>query len=166
MSDFHPLAGGVQIGTGLNLGAGYDVDMDGNSQPASGPWTLGPYVASTGGGSPAVSLSPTSLDFGIQGTNRPTTPQPVTLTNTGAAPLSITGIGITGANSGDFAQWNNCPLSPSTLDPMGSCTIMALFSPTETGTLNANVAVTDNAPNSPQTVPMTGIAVGGRIGVR
>jgi hypothetical protein len=164
-SDFHPLPGGVQIGAGLNLGAGYDVDMDGNSQPASGPWTMGPYAVFSGG-SPGVSVTPASLDFGVQGTSSPITPQVITLTSSGVTSLTITGIGITGANSGDFVQWNNCPLSPNSLGPGAFCMITVMFAPTETGTLNANVSITDNAPDSPQLVPMTGTAVGGRVALR
>jgi hypothetical protein len=160
-SDFHPLSGGVQIGAGLNLGPGFDIDMDGNQQPASGPWTIGPYVAPSG---PAeVSLSPASLNFGPAGTSLPTTPQIVTLTNTGASPLSITSLSITGTDSGDFEQSNSCPMSPNTLAPGNYCTITVIFDPMETGTLNAAVTITDNAPNSPQMVPLTGVGVGGRV---
>jgi hypothetical protein len=164
-SDFHPVTGGVQIDAGLNLGPGYDVDMDGNSQPASGPWTIGPYAVSSTGGA-AVSLSPASLDFGPQGTDRPTTPQAITLTSSGATALSITSISITGANSQDFDQWNDCPMNPNTLDPGNYCTITVMFAPTEIGTLNADVTITDDAPNSPQMVPLTGIGVGGKVGLR
>ncbi len=165
-SDFHPVAGGVQIGAGLNLGAGYDVDMDGNSQPESGPWTIGSYVFSLGGGAAGANLNPGSLDFGVEGVTSPITPQPITLTSSGAVALSINNISITGANSGDFVQWNNCPTSPNTLSPGAYCTITVLFAPTETGTLNASLSVIDNAPNSPQAVPMTGVAVGGRVRLR
>ena len=93
----------------------------------------------------------------------PNTPQVVTLTNSGDVPLSITSIGITGTNSGDFNQWNNCPTSPSTLASGDHCTITVMFAPTETGTLNADVTISDNAPDSPQMVPVTGIGVGGKI---
>ena len=112
-SDFHPVAGGVQIGAGLNLGAGYDVDMDGNSQPASGPWTIGPYAFSSGGGAAGAKSHPWKPRFRCPGRlTSPTTPQPITLTSSGAAALSITSISITGANSADFVQWNNCPDEP------------------------------------------------------
>ena len=112
---------------------------------------------------PSVSFSPTNLDFGPQGIHRPTTPQVVTLTNSGAAPLSITSIAIAGQNSGDFAQWNNCPISPLTLAPGDYCTITVMFAPTETGMLGADVTVTDNAADSPQRVPLTGTGLGGKV---
>ena len=109
---------------------------------------------------PSVSFSPTSLYFAPQGL---TAPQNVTLTNTGRAPLLITSIVITGANGRDFDQWNNCPISPNTLAPGDHCTMTVLFAPIDTGTLQADVTVTDNAAGSPQMVPLTGIAPGGKV---
>jgi hypothetical protein len=103
---------------------------------------------------PAVTLYPTSLKFGDQGVGTTSSPQVTTLTNSGAGVLTITSIGITGANRGDFAQTNNCPASvPSN----GSCQISVTFSPTATGTRNAAVSVADNAPGSPQKVHLTGV---------
>ena len=103
---------------------------------------------------PAVSFYPTSLNFGNQGVGTTSSPQVTTLTNTGAGVLTITSIGIKGANSGDFAQTNNCPGS---VPPNGSCQISVTFSPKATGTRNAEVSVADNAPGSPQSVPLTGV---------
>ncbi len=115
----------------------------------------------------AVGLSPSNLNFGPEGIiQRMTTPQILTLTSTGELALSITSISITGQNPGDFNQWNNCPMSPNTLAPGQQCTIMVVFAPTETGTLSADVTITDNAPDSPQIVPLSGIGVGGRVGLK
>jgi len=78
------------------------------------------------------------------------------LTNTGNIDLTITSIQITGTNSGDFAQTNNCP---SSLPPNNICKIRVTFTPTGTGTRNAAVSITDNAPGSPQSVPLRGVGV-------
>jgi uncharacterized repeat protein (TIGR03803 family) len=115
---------------------------------------------------PAVSLSPTNLNFGPQGIDIPNTPQTVTLTNSGGAPLVITSIAITGADGGDYFESNNCPISPNTLAPGSHCSIEVVFSPTASGTRNADVTITDNAPGSPQMVPLTGIGVGGKVGLK
>ncbi len=53
--------------------------------------------------SPAVKLSATTLDFGVQGLHRMNVPQVVTLTNVGDGELLITNIVISGPNSGDFS---------------------------------------------------------------
>jgi hypothetical protein len=103
-----------------------------------------------------ASLSPGSLNFGNQTVGITSSPQYVTLQNTGNINLTITSIQITGTNSGDFAQTNNCP---SSLTPNNSCQIGVTFTPTTTGTRNAAVSVTDNAPNSPQSVSLTGVGV-------
>ena len=114
----------------------------------------------------AVGLAPGMLNFDPQGVEGPNTPQVVTLTNIGGAPLAITSITITGQNSSDFAQWNNCPMSLNTLAPGDHCQITVVFSPNEAGTLSADVSITDNAPDSPQMVPLTGIGVGGKVRLR
>src|SRR5262249_20781181 len=111
------------------------------------------------GTTPAITLNPVSLAFGDQllGTTSPT--RNVTLTNSGVAPLVISSIGIAGANSGDFAQLNNCPLSPNILAAGASCTISVTFTPTAAGARTANVTLSSNAPGSPHSVPLSGNGV-------
>jgi hypothetical protein len=103
-----------------------------------------------------ASLSPGSLNFGNQTAGITSSPQNVTLTNNGNINLTISLIQISGTNSGDFNQTNNCP---SSLTPNNSCQIGVTFTPTTTGTRNAAVSVTDNAPGSPQSVSLTGVGV-------
>src|SRR5207237_5895823 len=93
-------------------------------------------------GTPAASLSPASLSFGNQTVGASSAAQSITLSNTGAAALSISGIAITGTNSGDFTQTHTCGAS---LAAGTSCAISVTFKPTATGTRTASVAVTDNA---------------------
>jgi Abnormal spindle-like microcephaly-assoc'd, ASPM-SPD-2-Hydin len=117
-------------------------------------------VALSGTGtSPAVSLSPTSLAFGNQTTNTTSPAQSVTVTNSGTAPLTISSIGITGTNTGDFGQTTTCPLSPSTLAVNGTCTISVTFTPTTTGSRTASVTITDNAADSPESVALSGTGI-------
>jgi len=44
-ADFHLTAAGqaLFVGKGKNLGAPYNVDFDGNTRPATGAWTIGPF---------------------------------------------------------------------------------------------------------------------------
>jgi sugar lactone lactonase YvrE len=94
---------------------------------------------------PAVSLAPPSLSFPA-----PSSPLVVTLTNTGVLPLTISNI----ATSGDYAQTNTC-LSPSpTLAPQANCSISVTFKPTVASTDPGTLTITDNASNSPQSVPL------------
>jgi hypothetical protein len=100
---------------------------------------------------PAVSLYPTSLNFGTQLLGTTSYSQSVYLLNSGQATLDITGI----ATSANFSQTNNCGTSVAV---GGSCFITVTFQPRALGTLTGAVTITDNASNSPQTVSLTGIA--------
>ena len=105
-------------------------------------------------------LSPDSLSFGDVQVGQQSQPQSVTLENTGADDLAISGITITGTDAGDFRQTNNCPAAPVAIPPMtnnqSSCTIQVIFAPTATGTRDAYLTVTDNGFKSPQHVKLTG----------
>ena len=93
-------------------------------------------------------------------------PQVSTLTNTSGVDLAISGVTITGTNSSDFSQTNNCPLSPNKLAPGAHCEITVVFSPTGVGTRTASVTITDNAVDSPQIINLKGIGVGGKVALR
>jgi hypothetical protein len=108
-----------------------------------------PPCSTTG---PFVSLSATFLSFAAQVMGTTSGAQPVTLTNIGSGPLTITGI----VASGDFAQTNNCPVSPVTLAAGTNCTLNVTFAPTAIGNRTGTVTITDNAPGNPQTIQLTG----------
>jgi hypothetical protein len=112
-------------------------------------------VALTGTGSipPAVSLSPTSIDFGTQIVGTESLYQPVTLTNTGGGPLTINSIALTGTNPAQFVSLVNCP---GNLAAGTSCTISVRFYPQVVGSAAAKLTITDNASSSPQSITLTG----------
>jgi Abnormal spindle-like microcephaly-assoc'd, ASPM-SPD-2-Hydin/Beta-propeller repeat len=114
---------------------------------ANSPQTV--LLAGTGVAAPAVTLSVASLNFSPQPEGTTSTAQTVTVTNSGTATLTISGITITGA----FSQTNSCGTS---LAPQGTCVITVAFVPTAVGTATGQVKLTDNAPNSPQTVSLGG----------
>jgi sugar lactone lactonase YvrE len=101
-----------------------------------------------------ATLSTASVNFANSQSVGSTSPtQPLTLTNNGSAVLSIASIAITGTNSGDFGQSNNCG---SSLAGGASCTINVAFTPTTTGARTATLTVTDNASPSVQTATLMG----------
>jgi phospholipase C len=113
-----------------------------------------PQTVSLTGAGTAAGFNPTSVNFGNQSVGTTSNPQSITLTNVAATGnLKITNISVTGTNSGDFAQTNNCPAS---LAPAQSCTITVTFTPSAIGSRSANVSVTDNGGGSPQAVPLSG----------
>ncbi len=101
----------------------------------------------------AIQIAPATLTFTGQSVGTKSAPQPITATNAGTRALAINGITISGSNPGDFAQTNNCPPS---LGASATCTVNVAFQPTATGARGASVSIADDAPNSPQTVAVTG----------
>jgi FtsP/CotA-like multicopper oxidase with cupredoxin domain len=103
----------------------------------------------------AVSLSPTSHNFGTQARRTTSAPFTFILSNSGTASLTINSINLGGANANQFAiQSRTCT---NTLAAGSSCNINVVFSPSNRATYNAILQVNDNAPGSPQTATLTGI---------
>jgi hypothetical protein len=108
------------------------------------------FINLVGDGSTAVvSLSPNGLSFPSLPLNQSSTPQTVTLANNGNATLNLSNIQI----DSSFSQTNNCPIQL----PFGSsCQFQITFTPTAGGAITGNLTLTDNAPDSPQTVALSG----------
>jgi len=101
---------------------------------------------------PKVSLSPSSLTFGNQVVGTSSQPQAVTLTNTGGSTLNVASV----TPSGDFSETDNCV---GTIPAGASCAINVTFTPTALGTLTGSITITDDAGDSPQSVPLTGTGI-------
>jgi uncharacterized repeat protein (TIGR01451 family) len=98
---------------------------------------------------PAINLSATALPFGSQFVGTTSSLQLVTVTNTGNAALTFTGIKA----SGDFAETDTCA---NGVPANSSCTISVTFTPTATGARAGAITISDNAPGSPQAVTLSG----------
>jgi hypothetical protein len=108
---------------------------------------------------PGVGLAPATLTFAGELIGTASTAQVITLTNTGNAPLTISTIAITGANSGDFSQNNTCPASSANMAAGASCAISVTFTPPVTGNRTASVSITDDANGSPQSISLAGMGI-------
>jgi len=104
---------------------------------------------------PAVTLNPTPLAFPSTLAGSTSSALTSTLTNSGTGPLTITATAVAGANPGDFTESDTC-VSSSPIAVNGTCTITVKFAPTTTGSFSASVSITDNASNSPQSLPLSG----------
>ncbi len=102
-----------------------------------------------------LSISPTSLNFSNVFLYLPAA-QVVTVTNTGSANVMFSGISITGASDDDFWLISLCG---STLKSGKSCQIFVNFYADEIGAQSANLSIADNAPNSPQLVPLAATVI-------
>jgi hypothetical protein len=86
--------------------------------------------------------------FGAGGTSKP---KHITISNKSKTiPVTFVSIGA----SGDFAKVSGCG---STIAPKAKCTVTVTFSPTAAGARAGTLTITDNATNSPQTVPLSGV---------
>jgi hypothetical protein len=99
--------------------------------------------------SPAAIASPSILAFGKQAVGTTGATRLASLTNSGSAALHLSTI----IASGDFTETNNCR---AVIPIAQTCDINVVFKPTAKGVRTGNIAITDNAAGSRQTVKLTG----------
>jgi hypothetical protein len=143
-----------------------NVYLTGYTNSTNFPTTAGAFQTTDHGGndghvskfvpSPNVGLSPSSVDFGTQLVGATSSPRTVTVTNTGNQDLPAPTIQLSGANSPDFAESDTCS---STISPQSSCTVTLTFTPTLFAGEKATITLTDSAPDSPQTISLTGTGI-------
>jgi Glycosyl hydrolases family 39/Abnormal spindle-like microcephaly-assoc'd, ASPM-SPD-2-Hydin len=107
----------------------------------------------------AVSASPTSISWAFVPVGNTGGQKVVTLTNSNTTAISISSIGLTGANPTDFKiSSKTCLVS---LAASSSCTVNVVFAPTMTGTRAATLSFNDTGSGSPQTVALSGLGTVG-----
>lgn len=109
-------------------------------------------LSGTGNAPATDTLTPTSLTFAQQAIGTTSTPQQLTLTNSGDVALTLISAS---ASAGDFTATNGC--GPS-LNARSSCAISVAFVPTAVGTRTATLTVTDQFRSQTITLTGTGIA--------
>src|ERR1051326_5929589 len=105
-------------------------------------------------GLPAVSVTPSTLTVGsaLVGLTSHAS-KPITLTNTGSGDLLIASGGIVA--SGNFLE-SDAGCQGTVLAPNASCTMTVTITPSDAGSIPGAITITDNAPDSPQVVGLTG----------
>jgi 6-phosphogluconolactonase (cycloisomerase 2 family) len=113
-------------------------------------------VAGTGLAAQAeVTLVPGSLPFASILAGSTSGAQTITLTNSGYATLHVSNLVLAGANPGDFSFDNGCT-APVAVG--NSCSISVRFAPAAAGQRTAQILVSDDAPDSPQSISLSGSA--------
>src|ERR1019366_4571217 len=119
-------------------------------------------LGGTTGHGAAVSVSPNPIVFAPQAAGTTSGDTYVEVQSEGDLALIVSSISIGGPNAADFriSSIGTCN-NPVQLGLIG-CYLYVAFSPSAsaTGTRTASLIVTDNAGNSPQTVPISGIVTG------
>jgi Putative Ig domain/Abnormal spindle-like microcephaly-assoc'd, ASPM-SPD-2-Hydin len=157
----------VTIGSGISSGSfSYTTGAVSSATAVTVTATLGSSSASAtltvtpaGTSGTPVTLTPASLTFASQAVGTTSAAQTITATNTGTGSLFFNNVATSGDELDFTIGTDDC--IGTTLPAGASCTISVTFSPTVNGTRTADVVYTDNAPNSPQTVPITGTGTGG-----
>ena len=109
-------------------------------------------------GTPDVVLNPASaLNFpGTPTQGTISSPQTVTLTNSGDAPLQILSAVLSGFNASDFSI--SADTCSGSLASKASCAISIVLSPLAFGVRSTTLTITGNAANSPQSLALSGTA--------
>jgi hypothetical protein len=148
----------VPVNAACNLAIGFEptspqsqgvltlTDNSGNQSSQQAVTVSGPYV----GAAPF----PSSVDFGTVFLHATGTAN-LTIVNSGDLNLSISSITLSGPDAQDFTlSYLNCGQIPS----QQNCLVYLSFTPSLPGQKSATLTITDNAVNSPQMVPLTGLA--------
>jgi Abnormal spindle-like microcephaly-assoc'd, ASPM-SPD-2-Hydin/Protein of unknown function (DUF1573) len=123
---------------------------------SSDPVVVTGTAGSTG---PQLSVSAAAHDFGSVTVNTVAS-APMTLTNSGASTLRISGVAVTGAT---FAASALKP--PAKIPAGGSVQLNVTFSPKAAGTFSGRVSISSNDPDNPTTnVDLTGVATTEAVG--
>ena len=122
-----------------------------------GPSPIGTrVVVLTGTGLDPVDASPAFLDYGTMTLWSAHTPKQITVTNSGGAAVTISGVAVSGAAAADFpVMTQTCTASP--VAPSGSCTVTVGFTPTGAGSRVATLTISGPTPVGDRPIALTGI---------
>ncbi|MGH9615951.1 MAG: choice-of-anchor D domain-containing protein, partial [Acidobacteriaceae bacterium] len=141
------------LGTGLPMAPAVKLTstLAGGGLLRVGTYGRGIWQVPLLGGVPqtTMSLTPTTLTFGGQQIQSSSSPQIVTVTNTGSATLTVNNISITG----DFLETDNCS---GAIAQNGTCQISVTFNPSASGTRTGTLTVFGNIAGGQQNVNLTG----------
>jgi alpha-tubulin suppressor-like RCC1 family protein len=105
--------------------------------------------------SPLVNLGTTAITFPDRVVGTTGDQQTIAVNNTGNDNLVVNNIALTGANAADFKIISDtCRSGP--ISPGNGCTITVAFSPTAIGGRKASLTISDDAPDTPHTVAVSG----------
>lgn len=154
-------ASGEDQPSGIAVDGSANVYVGGSTNSPDFPVTQGAFQEALGGGTdafvlkiepsstPAVSLSPSLLQYTLQAVGSTSAAQTVLLRNMSSTALTITSI----TTSGDFAETNSCGGS---VPAAGNCAVSATFSPTAAGTRSGSILIQDDAAGSPHLITLNG----------
>ncbi len=105
-----------------------------------------------------ITLSPSALVFPSTPVGGTSAAQTITLTNSGAASLSLTALTTGGTHPGDFTRAGTCTAGGS-VAPGASCTLVYTFAPGATGARSAQLSIASNNSGGNVTINLNGTGV-------
>jgi outer membrane protein assembly factor BamB len=151
------LATGALAGT-INVGSGFAFPDEANALQLTGLSAGEGYLLAPAGNrlvalTSVVTLSPASgVAFASQLVGTASQAQPVTVTNHGAAAVTLSPISA----NGDFSTTDNCPAS---LPAGATCSVQVTFTPTASGLRTGTLSVPVSVYSTPQTLALSGFGV-------
>jgi trimeric autotransporter adhesin len=150
----------LQFAPGASAGVGNRVAslslsfVSSGADPNPGPVAVA-VSGSAAAAAPVFSINSTALSFSTVLGNTAT--RSALVTNTGTATLVLGSLVFAGTSAAEFslAASNTCTAGAS-IAPSNSCTLVLQYAPAVAGTSTASVAITHNAPNSPQSLALSG----------
>ncbi len=128
-----------------------DFPLKGPVQPGYAGGAFDAFVAKVAlGDSPFLHVSPTEVTFGNQLVGTESTPQTITLTNTGSSSVELSSIAVLG----EFTQSNDCPGS---MEVGASCSINVSFFPAGAGSRIGSLIITNTIPEETKTASLAGM---------
>ena len=146
---------GQHIYWGDNAGRIGEADLDGAViNPSLITGAANPEGVALQASSATLQASPGTLTFPSQAQSTVSAPQTVTLTDTGNAPLSVSGLAFAGNDPGDYIVGSSTCLG--LIAPGQSCRVTVNFVPQAQGTRTATLQIFSNDPLSPASVSLSG----------
>lgn len=99
-----------------------------------------------------LGTDPPAEDFGYQAVGTTSAPEPITLTNSGTAPLTLNSVQLASGQYFSISQ-NTCG---STVAVGSSCSVSVTFKPASSGSLSDTLQISYGSPASVQSVSLTG----------
>lgn len=166
---FTPATATETFTTGASPSAVAAGDLDGNGNGLFSLSSTNNSYSLQNNGSPAlagITVTPPGYNFGnfwIGNGHSIFSAIPVTISNPGSAPLTVSSMTLTGTNAGDYVlvpQSGTCGNLTPTIPAGSSCTVEVRFLPTSPGPKIANYNITSNATVSPALIlPLTGTGI-------
>lgn len=169
---------GPDFGQAVGVDVDGDIYLTGSTSSTNFPAIYGGYKTALNGtvgnafvakiapsNDSAISIVPSSVNFGSETLNVASPYQQVTLSNMSTAPLTIANITVTPL-AGNVTSVFTVPNLNSCIGILaaggGSCILDVAFTPQSTGSVSTPITITDNnggAPGSQQTITLTGSGV-------